>query len=161
MTTQEALFEYLHEKKITDSRAGPGNLYAGDWFYTTIRGVQVPIFPLLGFRRGLPAHDTHHMLNEYQTDWAGECETAAWELASGGCGRYLIYWVDRLFFLAAAIPSAPVRTLRAWQRGRGQRNLYRLDPAKLLQMELADVRRYVSSETSDPCEPHRPDETGC
>ena len=89
------------------------------------------------------------MLNEYETNWAGECETAAWELASGGCSRYLIYWVDRLFFLVAAIPSAPIRTLRAWQRGRGQRNVYRVDPAKLLKADLDAVRRYVSLQASD------------
>ena len=145
MTTEEALFEYLVEKNVASSSDAPGNLYGGNWFQTTIFGVQVPIFPLLGFRRGLPAHDIHHMLNGYETDWTGECETAAWELASGGCGHYLIYWVDRLFFLVAAIPSAPIRSLHAWRRGRHQRNVYRIDPTKLLEMDLDEVRRHMSS----------------
>lgn len=31
-------------------------------------------------------HDLHHIANEYETDWPGEVEIAAWEIASG-CGR--------------------------------------------------------------------------
>ena len=47
------------------------------------------------------------MLNDYPTNWVGECATAAWELASGGCGPYLAYWIDRLLFLVIAFAMAP------------------------------------------------------
>lgn len=139
-TIEEALSEYLVAKKGD----GPKDWYAGNWFYTPIFGVQVPFFPRVGFRQGLPAHDTHHMLNGYPTSWVGECETAAWELASGGCGRHLIYWIDRFFFLAIAPVIAPLRSARAWQRGWGQHNLYRFDPDQLLVMDLVEVQRYIS-----------------
>ena len=140
MTTEGALGEFL----VAQTGGGKKDWYAGYWFYTTIFGVKVPLFPRIGFRQGLPAHDTHHMLNDYATNWVGECETAAWELASGGCGPYIAYWIDRLFFLAIAFAMTPRRTTKAWRRGSRQKNLYRLDPARRLKMNLADVRRYAS-----------------
>ena len=144
MTTEEALGEFLVAQNVAKKDDGR-DLYGEYWFYASIFGLRVPFFPSFGFRQGLPAHDTHHMLNGYGTHWVGECETAAWELASGGCDRYLAYWVDRLFFLVMAIVTAPVRTVDAWRRGRGRRNLYPLDPEQLLAMDLDEVRRYISS----------------
>ena len=35
------------------------------------------------------------MLTEYDTNWVGEAEIGAWEIASG-CGRYLAAWVLNL-----------------------------------------------------------------
>jgi hypothetical protein len=111
MTTEEALGEFLVAQKVTKKGDGRKDWYAGSWFYTSIFGVQLPFFPRVGFRQGLPAHDTHHMLNGYATNWVGECETAAWELASGGCGGRLTYWADRLLFLAIALVVAPMRSV--------------------------------------------------
>ncbi len=143
-TAQEALGEFLVAQKLAKKNDGREDWYGGNWFYSSILGVRVPIFPRFGFRQGLPAHDLHHMLNGYPTSWVGECETAAWELASGGCGRHVAYWIDSVFFLAIALPVAPMRTVRAWRRGLHQRNLYRLDPERLLAMDLVEVRRYLS-----------------
>ena len=145
MTTEQALCEYLVAQKVMKQGDSREDFYGASWFYATILGRSVPIFPRLGFRQGLPAHDTHHMLNGYATTWVGECETAAWELASGGCGPFVVYWFDRLFFLLIALAVAPVATLHAWQRGWGQRNVYRLDPEELLVMDIDEVRRYVTA----------------
>ncbi len=145
MTTEEALGKYLVAQQVAKKGSSRKELYAGYWFYTTILGVRVPIFPRVGFRQGLPAHDTHHMLNSYRTNWVGECEVAAWELASGGCGWHLAFWLDRLSFVLIGLVTVPVRTLRAWRKGWGQHNLYRFDPDTLLAMEFDEVRRYVCS----------------
>ena len=102
MTTEQALGEFLVAQRVAQPGGERKDWYAGYWFYTTLFGVKVPLFPRFGFRQGLPAHDTHHMLNDYATNWVGECETAAWELASGGCGPYIFYWIDRLLFLVLA-----------------------------------------------------------
>ncbi len=144
MKTEEALGEFLLARGVVKENDASNDLYSGYWFYINIRGVKVPFFPRIGFQNGLPAHDAHHMLLGYETNWIGECETAAWELASGGCGRYIAYWIDRLFFVAIALIMAPRRTLRAWRRGWGQKNLYRIAPDRLLVMDLVEVRRYLS-----------------
>lgn len=77
--------------------------------------------------------------------WVGECEVAAWELASGGCGWHLVFWLDRLAFVLIGLATAPKPTLRAWHERWGQHNLYRLDSDTLLAMEVDEVRRYVYS----------------
>ena len=142
-TLEEALGKYLAAQKVATEGATRSQWYVDKWFYVTIRGVKVPIFPRAGFRQGLPAHDTHHMLNGYATNWVGECETAAWELASGGCGRHVVYWIDRVFFVLIAFVIVPMRSARAWRRGRGQRNLYHLQADELLAMDLCEVRSYI------------------
>ncbi len=143
MTTEEALAAHLAEQGIIESGRGRGELYKERWFYARIFGTRVPIFPLLGFRTGLAAHDTHHMLTGYDTSWTGESEVAAWELASGGCGRYLAYWIDRTLFFPLGLVLAPIRTLRAFRAGLGRRNLYRLRPERLLAMDLDEVQRRI------------------
>lgn len=144
-TVQSALGDYLVAQGVASKGDTLADLYADHWFYINLGGKKVPFFPRAGFRGGLPAHDTHHLLNGYATHWVGECETAAWELASGGCGRHVAYWFDRLFFIVIAFVTIPVRTARAFRRGWGQKNLYRLDPDELLSMDLAEVRRFVDN----------------
>ena len=38
-------------------------------------------------------HDINHLLKGYQTNWKGECEVSAWELASGGRRGYPTTWI--------------------------------------------------------------------
>lgn len=69
-------------------------------------------------------HDLHHIALEYQTDWPGEAEIAAWEIASG-CGRYLWAWLLNLGAFAVGMALFPRRLFRAFVRGRHAANLYR------------------------------------
>jgi hypothetical protein len=75
-------------------------------------------------RRAVALHDVHHIATGYQTDWAGEAEISAWEIASG-CGRYAFAWFINLQGMAMGWVVAPRRTWRAWVRGRHSRSLYR------------------------------------
>ena len=145
MKLADALRQYLVEKNVAPADARPEDLYGGNWMYINIAGRRMRFFPSIGFRSGLPAHDSHHMLNGYETNWVGECETAAWELASGGCGRYPAYWVDRIIIILIAFVAAPIRSARAWRRGIGHRNLYRLHPDQLLAMDVEEVRSYIKA----------------
>lgn len=74
-------------------------------------------------RRALPLHDIHHVITGYDSSWRGEGEIAAWELASG-CSRYGAAWVLNLLALPVGLGLAPVRTWRAFRRGRRSGNLY-------------------------------------
>lgn len=69
-------------------------------------------------------HDLHHIANEYETDWAGEAEIAAWEIASG-CGRHLWAWLLNLGAFTVGMVLFPKRLYRAFIRGRHSLNLYR------------------------------------
>src|SRR4051812_301513 len=69
-------------------------------------------------------HDLHHIANEYQTDWAGESEIAAWEIASG-CGRHGWAWLLNLGAFTVGMVLFPRRLFHAFIRGRHSLNLYR------------------------------------
>ncbi|MEY2507863.1 MAG: hypothetical protein QOH01_2192 [Verrucomicrobiota bacterium] len=69
-------------------------------------------------------HDLHHIANEYATDWPGEAEIAAWEIASG-CGRHGWAWLLNLGAFTVGMVLFPRRLYRAFVRGRHCANLYR------------------------------------
>ncbi|MEN3368101.1 MAG: hypothetical protein V7609_244 [Verrucomicrobiota bacterium] len=69
-------------------------------------------------------HDLHHIAMEYATDWPGEAEIAAWEIA-GGCSRHVWAWVLNLGAFAVGMVLFPRRLFAAFLRGRRSDNLYR------------------------------------
>ncbi|MEM6991743.1 MAG: hypothetical protein AAF721_14650, partial [Myxococcota bacterium] len=90
----------------------------------------------------LRVHDLHHPLTGYRADWRGEAEISAWELGSGGGGRYAYAWFIALFGLLTGLLALPAATYRAFIRGRFSRNLYKeRAPARRLAQSLAEVRR--------------------
>lgn len=68
-------------------------------------------------------HDLHHIVTGYRTDWRGEFEISAWELAAG-CGRFYAAWWLNLGALNAGMLVCPRRTLSAFWLGRRSRSLY-------------------------------------
>jgi hypothetical protein len=91
-------------------------------------------------KRAVRIHDLNHLVSGYRTDREGELEISAWELASGGCGGYSAAWVLDLAGLLGGFFVCPGRTVRAFRRGRGQRNLYPYAPDDLLAMDLSQAR---------------------
>jgi hypothetical protein len=88
----------------------------------------------------LRVHDLHHVVTGYGTSWRAESEISAWELGSGGGGRYGYAWFIALFGLFVGLLALPVATFRAFRRGRGSTNLYR-EPSivPLLRRRVDDV----------------------
>ncbi|MFI5317366.1 MAG: hypothetical protein ACHQ6T_16825 [Myxococcota bacterium] len=75
-------------------------------------------------RKAVGLHDLHHVATGYRTDWTGEAEISAWEIASG-CGRLWFAWYINLQGMILGWVVNPGRTWRAWVRGRHSGNLYR------------------------------------
>ena len=87
-------------------------------------------------------HDLHHIAAEYETDWPGEAEISAWEIASG-CAHYHAAWILDLGGLNAGIVVAPRRLFRAFVRGRhAKTNLYQMgfDEARLPEITAGNLR---------------------
>jgi hypothetical protein len=87
-------------------------------------------------------HDLHHIAAEYETDWPGEAEISAWEIASG-CGRYRAAWILDLGGWHAGIAVAPRRLFRAFVRGRhATTNLYKkgFDESRLSETTVGTLR---------------------
>jgi hypothetical protein len=87
-------------------------------------------------------HDLHHIAAEYETDWPGEAEISAWEIASG-CGRYHAAWILDLGGWYAGLAVAPRRLFRAFLRGRhAKSNLYQtgFDDSRLNETSVGTLR---------------------
>lgn len=108
-----------------DARLGPGGGYGNRWVRVEIRPIPF-YFPNWPSRvAAARLHDLHHIAAEYETDWPGEAEIAAWEIASG-CARYYAAWLLNLGGFAAGLVIAPRRLFRAFVRGRRVKtNLYK------------------------------------
>jgi hypothetical protein len=94
-------------------------------------------------------HDLHHIAADYATDWPGEVEISAWEIASG-CGRYHAAWILDLGGFNAGILIAPKRLFRAFVRGRRARtNLYHsgFDETRLKEITVGMLRDQLDLRT--------------
>lgn len=91
-------------------------------------------------RKAVGLHDLHHVATGYRTDWAGEAEISAWEIASG-CGGFWFAWFINLQGMAMGWVVAPSRTWRAFLRGRHTRNLYREGLSERVLRERVDALR--------------------
>ncbi|CAN5924838.1 hypothetical protein BH11MYX4_BH11MYX4_69200 [soil metagenome] len=84
-------------------------------------------------------HDLHHVLTGYDTDFPGELEISAWEIAAG-CKGYAAAWVLNLGGMAAGLFTCPVRVLDAFARGRRSRTLYGESFDPLLEQTVGALR---------------------
>ena len=97
-------------------------------------------------------HDLHHIAAEYETDWPGEAEISAWEIASG-CARYHAAWILDLGGLYAGIAVAPRRLFRAFVRGRhAVTNLYKkgIDESRLGDITVGSLRDSLGLKSPRP-----------
>jgi hypothetical protein len=138
-------------KYFEDNHFGADGGYGSP--YVLVKVFKLPVaFPNTEGRvKAVRFHDLHHLLTGYATDFAGEAEIAAWELASG-CRRHGAAWVLNLYALGLGTIAWPKRMLAAFARGRRSRNLYNetFDDA-LLDRDEAQVRQELG--LSEPTTP--------
>ena len=144
MTVHDALGEYFERRGVKPTGESVDEWLRENWVYMSVRGYRIPVKPLYGYKKVVVLHDVHHLVTGYDTSWTGEFEVAAWELGSGGCGSFLLMWNNRILTVLLGLLFAPRRTWRAFRRGIGQRNVYRLDCRTVLARELDDLRAYAS-----------------
>ena len=85
-STEQVMREWMVGKGFIEPETPTSEWYADNWVRVDMFGRRVPVFPIYGFKKTLFLHDIHHLLSDYDTDFRGELEIAAWELSSGGCG---------------------------------------------------------------------------
>src|SRR4030095_2853358 len=83
------LIEMLYEARARGDRATDKAILSPDGGYSD-RWVRVETKPIPFYFPNWPSrvaaarlHDLHHIATDYETDWPGEAEIAAWEIASG------------------------------------------------------------------------------
>ncbi|WP_052519430.1 hypothetical protein [Archangium violaceum] len=126
LTLRQARERYFEENGF-----GQGGNYDERWVRVDVGPVPF-WFPNSAERvRALRFHDLHHVLTGYRTDFPGECEISAWEVASG-CTDHWVAWLLNLSGMGAGLFFMPRRMARAFQRGLHTRNLYRSEYGETL-----------------------------
>jgi hypothetical protein len=135
VTLREARAQYFRRAGF-DERS-----YTDRWVRLAVLGLPLLAFPNTPGRvRAVKLHDLHHVLTGYDTSWTGEGEIAAWELASG-CRDHWAAWGLNVSAALIALFVAPRRVLRAFARGRRERNLYDVEFSDaLLEESLGALR---------------------
>jgi hypothetical protein len=153
----------LHDDSITvgDARAAyfaasgfDASSYTSPTFTLPFGSLRLTLPNTRGRRAALPIHDVGHVVNGYGTDWVGEYEEAAYELAAG-CSRFYAAWMLNFTALLGGALRCPRRTLKAFARGRGARaSLYdemkRGFDARILDEGLVIVRARVGADRQIP-----------
>ncbi|MBL4683285.1 MAG: hypothetical protein JKY37_01750 [Nannocystaceae bacterium] len=106
------------------SGIAPDGGYKDRWVHLKVGPIPLVILNTETRRDAVRFHDLHHVLTGYKTDWPGEFEISAWEIATG-CADKSFAWIINLQGLAAGTLSWPRRTFVAFVRGLRSRNLYR------------------------------------
>jgi hypothetical protein len=143
-TMREARARYWKENNF-----GEDGGYSDDW--VKIKVGPIPFFIPNGQARkkAVGFHDLHHILTGYQTDWAGEAEIAAWEVASG-CRDMWAAWVLNLAAYGLKLPAYPKRVFQAFVRGRHSHNLYDKDINALLDQSTEEVQAVMGTKDAPP-----------
>ena len=109
------------------------------WVKVRLLGIPI-VFPNFDARRAvLVEHDVHHLLTGYRTDWTGEAEIGAYEIATG-CRHLWAAWFFNFGGFLFGLLIAPRRTWRAFVRGRRGANFYGADRERTLQRTVAEAR---------------------
>jgi hypothetical protein len=133
------------EEHLRDSGLPPDAGSSQRFAVVDVGLLPYPIPNTRGRMRAVRVHDLNHLVSGYRTDREGELEISAWELASGGCGRYSAAWVLDLAGMLTGLFVCPRRVVRAFRRGRTERNLYPYAPEDLLALDMEEAHALVRS----------------
>ncbi len=121
-----------------------GGLYE-DWAWLDFKFFRLPIPNTASRKRALIYHDIHHLVTGYKSDLQGEAEIGAWEISSG-CGDFTAAWVlDTGSFLMGAC-FFPLKTFRAFMRGKRTLNLYNNNAytkEQLRAMQIGEIQKIL------------------
>ena len=132
------------QRYFEENGFGEDGGYNDDWVKVKLGPIPVAIPNSPARKKAVPFHDMHHILTGYQTDWNGEAEIAAWELASG-CKHMIAAWILNLFAMGMKLPISAGRIYTAFMRGRQSRNLYDQDLDTLLDQPAGEVRALMGT----------------
>ncbi len=140
LTLREALDIFFAKHNLGEE----GGLNS-NWAYLDMKWFRIPFPNTDSRKKALVFHDIHHIVTGYESDWQGEAEIAAWEVASG-CGEYGAAWFLDLGGIAMGIIFFPQKTFRAFIRGRRTKNLYLNNYKRedLVKMKISEVQEKLN-----------------
>jgi hypothetical protein len=86
-------------------------------------------------------HDVHHAVTGFKTNFRGETQIGAWEVASS-CGGFYAAWALNLIAVSMGIFVWPKIVWEAFLLGRHTKNFYKTGvPERVFDSEVSDIRR--------------------
>ncbi len=141
LTLREARAQYFDANAF-----GTDGGYAAKWVQLRVGPIRFAIPNTAARVRAVRLHDLHHLMTGYDTDWKGEFEISAWEIASS-CRDYGAAWLLNIGGLAAGLFTYPRAVWRAFVRGRHSRNFYATGYSdELLSRTVGEARRELRLE---------------
>jgi hypothetical protein len=128
---------------------GPDGGYAAAWVDLKLGPIPIPFPNTDARRRAVRFHDLHHIGTGYQTNYAGEFEISAWEIATG-CRDFVAAWQLNLAGMLGGLCVYPLRTFRAFIRGRHTRNFYGDIYEPLLDLSVSAARAKLGTDRPAP-----------
>ena len=145
LTLREARVQYFAANGL-----GADGGYAARWVKLRAGPIRFAIPNTSAGVRAVRLHDLHHLMTGYATNWQGEFEISAWEIA-GSCRDYVAAWVLNIGGLTAGLLTYPRAVFRAFVRGRHSANLYATGFSDgLLEQTVGDTRRVLQLDGALP-----------
>jgi hypothetical protein len=135
MKVRQARSQYFEVNQF-----GADGGYGDKWADFKLGPVPFPFPNTAGRIRAVKVHDLHHIVTGYDTNTTGEFEISAWEIGAG-CGDFYAAWFLNFGGMAGGAMVAPIRTFKAFRRGRSARSLYGRDLEAMLEQTVEDIRR--------------------
>jgi hypothetical protein len=134
--------EAIEHHRVASGIAADGG-YSDRWVVLRVGRFPMPFLNTPARRKALLAHDVNHLIAGIGAGNVGEAEISAWELASGGCGRFVAAWMlDLVGMLLGLI--WPVKVTSAFASGRTMSNAYALDMDTILAMTVTELRQTLT-----------------
>lgn len=114
--------------------------YNDPWIQMKLGRLPFALPNLAARVRAVRLHDVHHIATGYATDWRGEFEIAAWEIAAG-LRQHYVGWALDLWALAVGLFVAPGAVWRAYLRGRQTLNLYQREDGEAYLLQTVGALR--------------------
>lgn len=134
MTIYEELKTYWQQNNLPDDGG------VTDSFNVAKVGIFSFKYPNLD-GNALLLHDLNHLITGYKTNWQGECEVSAWELASGGRKGYSRTWIYPISLVLLGMIICPIKTIKAYREGKVRTNSFilSLQNRNLLELTKSEV----------------------
>jgi hypothetical protein len=137
ITLQQSLQVFYDDNNFGEEGGAKEN-----WVWIKFGFFSLPIPNLEQRKKNVWRHDVNHILLGYDTSWRGESAVSAWEIGSGGWGKFWIAWGLTLWALGVGIIFFPTSTYIAFVRGRHTLSPYLLgiDRGILFQKSVNDLK---------------------
>ena len=141
MNTRELLADRIANHNLCPGAKDVDSWLSVHWVRFRIGETLVPLIPLWGLKKALVAHDAHHAIMGFSSTLRGEVEVASWEVASGGCGWNLPFWLDRLLLVLIGLAACPTAVCSALRSGWSCRNLFGMPIDVLLAADVDELKK--------------------